>query len=104
MGTTWQLTTKLDVAEDAPLELTVFGLTEEAAWRSMANLLHLQIFQCDVRNNIWVGYGDEYDEPGFIEACRNFKSSGDAITSDLTWMALHEAVENTVVTKVEGMV
>lgn len=104
MSTTYQLSTQLDIAEEEPLELLVFGLTEEAAWCSMANLLHLEMFQCDVKNNIWKDYGDEYDEPGFIELCRNFKRSGDAITSDLIWMALREAVENVVVTKVDGMV
>ena len=104
MATTYQLSTSLDIAEEKPIELTVFGLTEQAAWCSMANLLHLKMFQCYVKNNIWKDYGDDYDELGFIQLCREHKSSGDGITSDMIWSALRDAVEKVVVSKVEGMV
>jgi hypothetical protein len=99
---TVRLTCSLPEPDGPDTELTVRGRNEIEAFASLANLLHLTVFECDVRNNIFVGYVDYVDEQGFLDDCRNYVCADpNAQTSDLIWSSLRTAVENVVVTQLD---
>ena len=96
----YRLTTSLDVGEDKPVRLVVRGKTLEQAYQSMANYLHLQMFESDVANNLYKDYVDYENEETFLAACREDTANPDSNgASYLIWKALHAAANSIEVEK-----
>lgn len=91
----FRLTSALPEPDGSETPLTVRGLTKEEAFASFANLLHLTMFECDTRNNIFKDYVDYDDEEGFLQDCRDYVCADpNAQTSDKIWSDLKAAVDN----------
>ncbi len=100
----YRLTTTLDVGEESSVELVVRGKTLECAWRSMANYLHLTMFESDVKNNLYSDYVDYEDEEGFLAECRQDLSDWDPNgASYLIWRSLIAAVANVQIKELDDV-
>ena len=101
----YKATTSCDDGGGRLEQLATLGKTKEDAIFSMANLLHLRMFESDVRHNVWSDYLDYSTEAEFLAECRRTSGfAGDSPTSARIWEALKAAVDGIVCEKVSDYV